>query len=281
MRFTNDPWRDKVYLAIREELEQAGYECLRADEIRTSGPVVDEVCRLLTEADLVVIDSSGDSHSVSYEIGYCHGVGRSSDSTLLIKDNAELPFNYQHYRHRVYRDVRHLRRLIRDFLGLIEPIRPDVLGHVYAFDFTEDAIFGYIFDGAKCVFDALRELRYSGRCECYSAERFQWSRIFVVGVMLRPNNRQAEPPNDFWKSMGQLVEEHSQRLSPIVTLNHSGCEFASKRAMEDSMLACGVAEFDNGTVARMLGIDGDESVSFIRDWLEEGSEQNGPSPNDA
>lgn len=151
MRFSDDPWRDKVYLAIREELEKANYKCIRSDEIRTSGPVVDEVCRLLAEADLVVIDSSGDSHSVSYEIGYCHGIGRSSDSTLLLKDNAELPFNYRHYRHRVYRDVRHLRRLVRDYLGLIEPIRPDALGRVYSFDFSEDATYGYIFDGAKCV----------------------------------------------------------------------------------------------------------------------------------
>ena len=130
MRFSCPPWRDKVYLAIREELEKVGYKCVRADEIRTSGPVVDEVCRLLSKADLVIIDSSGDSHSVSYEIGYCHGVGRTADSTLLLKDNDELPFNYQHYRHRIYRDVRHLRRLIRDYLGLIEPIRPDVLGYV-------------------------------------------------------------------------------------------------------------------------------------------------------
>jgi len=267
MRFSDDPWRDKVYLAIREELEKANYVCIRADEIRTSGPVVDEVCRLLSEADLVVIDSSGDSHSVSYEVGYCHGVGRSSDSTLLLKDNAKLPFNYRHYRHRVYRDVRHLRRLVRDFLGLIEPIRPDALGRVYSFDFSEDATYGYIFDGAKCVFDALRDLKYSGRCECYSAERFQWGRSFVVGVMLRPNNRQPEPTNEFWKKLGQLVETYSERLSPNVTLLHSGCEFASKRAMEDSMLDCGIAEFDKGNVTQMLGIDADGSTSFIRDWL--------------
>jgi len=267
MRFSGDPWRDKVYLAIREELEKAGYDCVRADEIRTSGPVVDEICRLLTEADLVVIDSSGDSHSVSYEIGYCHGIGRSSDSTLFLKNNAELPFNYRHYRHRVYRDVRHLRRLVRDYLGLIEPIRPEALGRVYAFDFSEDAVYGYILDGAKCVFDALRELKFSGRCECYSAERFQYGRLFVVGVMLRPSNRQANPSEKFWDSLGQLVEEYSERLFPIVTLYHSGCEFARKQVMEDSMLGCGIAEFDRGNAARLLGIDANEGVSFIRDWI--------------
>ena len=266
MRFSDDPWRDKVYLAIREELEKANYECIRSDEIRTSGPVVDEVCRLLSEADLVVIDSSGDSHSVSYEIGYCHGIGRSSDSTLLLKDNAELPFNYRHYRHRVYRDIRHLRRLVRDFLGLIEPIRPDGFGRVYSFDFSEDAIYGYILDGAKCVFDALRDLRYSGRCECYSAEIFL-HRTFVVGFMLRPGNRQRKPSSAFWKDLGTLVESNSLRLAPNVTLNQSECEFATKKAMQYSMLDCGIAEFENGNVTQILGLDGDGARNFIRDWL--------------
>ncbi len=280
MRFSDDPWRDKTYIAIREELEQAGYECVRADEIRTSGPVVDEVCRLLAEADLVVIDSSGDSHSVSYEIGYCHGVGRSSDSTLLIRNNVDLPFNYRHYRHRVYRDIRHLRRLIRDYLGLIEPIGQDALGYVYSFDFTETATFGYILAGAKCVFDALRELQYSGRCECFTAERFQWGRIFVVGVMLRPHNRRPEPTDRFWGELGKLVQRHSQRLAPIVTINQSACEFASKRAIENTMLLCGIAEFDKGDVTRLLGADTDDSVNFIRHWLDASGNAK-PTPGDA
>jgi hypothetical protein len=121
MKFEADHWRDKRYTAISEELRNAGFEPIRADEIRTSGPVVDEVCRLLKEADLVVIDSSGDSHSVSYEIGFCHGALRPADTTLLLRSGSDLPFNYRHYRHRVYRDVRHLRRLVRDYLRISEP----------------------------------------------------------------------------------------------------------------------------------------------------------------
>ena len=42
MEFTKDPWHDKVYAAIRDVLEPAGYNCIRADEIRTSGPIVEE-----------------------------------------------------------------------------------------------------------------------------------------------------------------------------------------------------------------------------------------------
>ena len=102
MQFAGDPWQDRRYEVIREVALEAGYSPLRADEIKTSGPVLDEVCKQLREAALVVIDTSGDSHSVSYEIGYTHGCGRSDATVVLLrqKDEPRLPFNYQHFRHR-------------------------------------------------------------------------------------------------------------------------------------------------------------------------------------
>lgn len=267
MRFNADPWRDKTYLAIREVLEHAGYDCIRADEIRTSGPAVDEVCRLLKEADLVVIDSSGDSHNVSYEIGYCHGVGRPADRTILLKNSGTLPFNYQHYRHSVYRDTRHLRRLLRGFLNLIEPIGLDALGHVFVFSFSEDARFGYILTGASCIFDALRELQYSGRCECYSAEMFTWGREFVVGVMLRPNNRRAEPTAEFWTSLYRVVERNAKTHEPRIKLLLNGSELSMKRGMLQTLLPCGTAEFQAGVIERMLGTEGEQCERFFEGYL--------------
>ena len=76
------------YLRIRAVLEEAGYSAKRADEIPTSAVVVEEVCRLLKESDLVVIDSTGDSHSVSYEIGYGHGIGRAPDLPIAPSDTS-------------------------------------------------------------------------------------------------------------------------------------------------------------------------------------------------
>lgn len=65
MKFLADPWNDPTYQEICEVVEEAGYSALRADQIRTSGPVVDEVCRLIRESPLLLIDTSGDSPSVS------------------------------------------------------------------------------------------------------------------------------------------------------------------------------------------------------------------------
>lgn len=264
MKFAADPWRDKTYLAIREVLEGSGYECLRADEIRTSGPSVDEICRLLKEADLVVIDSSGDSHNVSYEVGYCHGIGRPSDRTILLKNSDVLPFNYQHYRHLVYRDTKHLRRLLRGYLNMIEPIGLDALGYSFAFSFSDDVRFGYILSGASCVFDALRELQYSGRCECYAAEMFACGRMFVVGLMLRPSNRQAEPTSDFWERLCMSVERNVKIHTPELELLRDVSEFSTKRGMLSTLVPCGEAEYQKGTVSRILGT---EDETFFRSYL--------------
>ena len=268
MKFTKDPWHDKVYVAIRDVLEPAGYNCIRADEIRTSGPIVEEECRLLREADLVIIDSSGDSHSVSYEIGYCHGFGRPADRILLLRKDDNLPFNYRHYRHRVYRDNRHLKRLICQFLGLIEPIRAQALGYTYSFDFSSEARHGYILDGAVCVFDALAELNFTGRCECFSVERFYWGRVFLIGVMLRPSNKQAEPTPEFWKKLYDRIEKYSKRYSQKITLTRNGSEYATKMAMEASMIFCGAAQFKKGCVDQLFTIDDEGEGSFISSWQE-------------
>ena len=139
---------------------------------------------------------------------------------------------------------------------------------MYAFEFSEEATFGYIFNAAKCIFQALHELEYSGRLECYSAERFELGRIFMIGILLRPSNRQAKPSNEFWKRLGQIVKKYAERLSPVVTIEHLCCEFALKHAIEDSMLNCGIAEFSGGKVMQILGIDNENSINFIRDWLE-------------
>jgi hypothetical protein len=85
MQFDSDPWTDRRYNIVRQVLEDAGYEVSRGDDIRTSGNVVEEVCRRLAKSDLVVIDTTGDSHNVTYELGFCHGVQRDPASTFLIR----------------------------------------------------------------------------------------------------------------------------------------------------------------------------------------------------
>ena len=264
MQFNGDHWRDKRYMIIREVLEEGGYKCVRADEIRTSGPVVEEVCRLLKTADLVVIDNSGSSHSVSYEIGYCHGVGRAQDTTILLSDNADLPFNYRHYRHRVYRDLRHLRRLLRDFLKISTPLTDDQIGYTFSFEFSKECSFGYILDGAECIFNALSHKHFTGRCDCYSAEHFGMAdRYFSVAIAAHTPGRKKTPSYSFWRSLFHLVEIETKKFNGNITLVDVMSELSEVRAIKDSLIFCGGAEFESGQIVQYLGTE-DEGNFFRR-----------------
>lgn len=270
MKFECEHWRDKRYIAISEELDRAGFLALRADQVKSSGPVVDEVCRLLQEAALVVIDSTGDSHSVSYEIGYCHGARRPADTTLLLRMDADtLPFNYQHYRHRIYNDIRALRRLIRDYLGMSEPLSGSQDGYTFTFDFSAGS-FDYMRNGAFCIFDALRDMKFSGRCECYVGDHLNVrDRLFSVGIMLRRSGRKAKPDYKWWMKLKAAVARHAKKHKDSISLDPDLSEFNEKRAMLSVFVPSGIAQFSDGLPTQLLGSDEETFLRFYYESLKQ------------
>ncbi|HEV8000087.1 MAG TPA: hypothetical protein VGP63_09415 [Planctomycetaceae bacterium] len=267
MRFRDDHWRDKSYVPIREELEAAGYQVLRADELRTSGAIVEEVCRLLKEADLVVLDDSGDSHSVSYELGFCHGVGRDPGKTLLLRNTPQIPFNYQHYRHRVYKDVRHLRRLLRDFLSISEPLTDDMYGYAFTFEYSDSAVSGYIMDGAETIIDALLETEFTGRCEIFAGEQVALpDRLFTIGAAVRLRGKTNTPSYATWMKLVVRTAELTRRFNGRIQLDQQLSELADKRGMKAWFPYCGAAEIRDGQIVTILDTtdDGNFFDSYIR-----------------
>jgi hypothetical protein len=266
MKFTVEHWKDARYQAIRDVLDAAGYNCIRGDEIKSSGPVVDEVCRHLSEAELVLIDVSGDSHSVSYEVGYCHGAQRPAAKTLIVSQTNELPFNYRHFRVRQYKDTRGLRRLIRDFLSMSEPLRDDQYGYTFTFNYVENAGFGYIADGAEAVLDAVADTNFSGRMECFSGELYFGSyRTFAVSFIGRSQPSNKSLGFDYWSKIQDSLETYIAKHSRI-TLEEAGCELSRKAAIKASLVYCGSAEYVQGHLVRI--IDSSEGETFFDDYVE-------------
>ncbi len=63
---------------------------LRADHISRTGEIVDQVCRHLRVADLVIADLTGANPNVMYELGLRHTVNRP---TIQIGERGRLPFD--------------------------------------------------------------------------------------------------------------------------------------------------------------------------------------------
>ncbi|MFC1573270.1 hypothetical protein ACFL6M_06695 [Candidatus Eisenbacteria bacterium] len=70
--------------------EAAGLKPLRADHISRTGEIVDQVCRHLRDADVVIADLTGANPNVMYELGLRHTINRP---TIQIGESARLPFD--------------------------------------------------------------------------------------------------------------------------------------------------------------------------------------------
>lgn len=253
MKFSADPWKDRTYLAMCDVLDEAGFRALRADQIQTSGPVVDEICEHLRDAPLALIDTSGDSHSVSYELGYAHGVGRAYDKTIVLRSQAsgQIPFNYAHFRLIVYRDQRHLKRLLRSWLNLSMPISDDQLGFALNFSIMPDA--GEYGDTvASAILGALGKLRFSGRCEYYAGDVFiSRESFYMVGLAVRAD-KGSVPKGEWWKRLSTLVSVTLGKKASKATLNPEDSEIGEVRSLRKQCPPRGVVEFEKGVPVFVL-----------------------------
>lgn len=254
MKFTTDSWRDKRYQVIREVLEEAGYKAIRADEIRTSGPSTEEVCRYLRSASLVVIDSTGDSHNVSYEIGYCHGIQRPYHNTILIREESSIPFNYRHYRHRTYKDLRHLRRLLREVLDISTPLRDDQLGCVVNFNILPEAnLYGEV--AANAIVSALKYVKFSGRCEYYAADGLMMGMpsAYIVGIGLKQVQKNLKVDYAYWEKFLEKVAEFTANTRELV-VDEMASEVAEMSGIRGQLLNRGVVQFQAGEPVFILNV---------------------------
>lgn len=89
---------DKTYKnIIQPAVEQAGFQCVRADEIQDSGLIDKSMYALLMHADLVVADISTYNPNAIYELGIRHAV--RPFTTIVIKEqDGRIPFDLDHTR---------------------------------------------------------------------------------------------------------------------------------------------------------------------------------------
>jgi len=97
---------DKVYqLIIQKPVIEAGYLCLRADEIQGVKDIVDMLKSEISKAALVIADLSERNPNVFYELGFRHALNKPaitiSNADELEKDR--LPFNIRQYKTISYR----------------------------------------------------------------------------------------------------------------------------------------------------------------------------------
>ena len=85
-----------VYRVMREVVESYGIECVRADEVFLSRPVMDDVKTRIAEADLVIVDFTGRNPNVYYEAGLADAFKK--DWIVLAQTSEDMTFDVRHIR---------------------------------------------------------------------------------------------------------------------------------------------------------------------------------------
>lgn len=95
----NAIYEDHIKQVVTNELSM---RCLRADEIYSNGPIIDDIWRLINEARIIIADLTGRNPNVFYEVGLAHAIGK--EVILLAQDVNDIPFDLRHLRTIIYKN---------------------------------------------------------------------------------------------------------------------------------------------------------------------------------
>ncbi len=93
---------DKTYrIIIKKAVEEAGLECIRADDVVHAGIIDKPMYELLLGADVVVADLSTSNANAIYELGVRHAL-RPHTTIVIAEKNFKFPFDISHLLVRPY-----------------------------------------------------------------------------------------------------------------------------------------------------------------------------------
>lgn len=91
---------DSVYSAIQGACADAGYRCLRADDIWENSSIIQDIFNLIYRAQIVVVDFSNKNPNVMYETGIAHTLGKTV--VPLAQNINDIPSDMIHHRALTY-----------------------------------------------------------------------------------------------------------------------------------------------------------------------------------
>jgi hypothetical protein len=95
---------DASYDVIKEAVVEAGFACIRADEIKHAGAIDVPMYEQILQADLVIADLSTYNVNAAYELGVRHAL-RPRTTIIVAESGFKYPFDFSHI---VIRNYEHL-----------------------------------------------------------------------------------------------------------------------------------------------------------------------------
>ena len=87
---------------IKPTLEKVGYEVLKANDLYTTSPIIEDIWEQINKSKLIVADVTGKNANVFYELGIAHTVGK--ETIIITQNDDDVPFDLKHLRYFRYDD---------------------------------------------------------------------------------------------------------------------------------------------------------------------------------
>ena len=112
-----DTTTDEIYEVIKKACIDNGLEPNRVDELVGASSIINDIERLIEEAEFIILDLTYSNANVYYELGYAFGSeNRESDILLLAKDGTDLKYDVRHRRVLFYKDAYDLQKKLNEKL---------------------------------------------------------------------------------------------------------------------------------------------------------------------
>lgn len=156
---------------IRPAVSATGLRAVRADEIYSTGVIVNDIYREIASAELCIADVSGRNPNVSYELGMAHARGKPV--IIITQDIKDVPFDYRHIRIISYdpKDVGWDRPFARRIQNTITEIRKQPAAHLALAAIIDNAQKLPQHDEVHKLQEHVRKMFYAGS---YDLDRTNW-----------------------------------------------------------------------------------------------------------
>lgn len=131
-----DPEFNRVYKTIVAAVTGPGLyfpSCVRADDIRGGGHIMDAVLRNIEQSEVIVADVTGSNENVFYELGYAHKAKSFRNVIIITQTMEDTPFDINGQRIIRYdTSVAGLKDLKRELVASIREVTPSTFRFVVA-----------------------------------------------------------------------------------------------------------------------------------------------------
>jgi len=87
---------------IKPTVEACGFRCLRADDLFSPTPILEDIWIHICKSKVIIADVTGRNPNVFYEMGIAHTVGRPV--IIITQDKDDIPFDVAQFRYFLYSD---------------------------------------------------------------------------------------------------------------------------------------------------------------------------------